>query len=99
MHIKEKLYEQAVQKGLAKPKRYNFYRREIRPLFVDVYHDSDSEDEEEVERRKKEAKAALRAKRREERMERKKMTEKLESEEDQRSVSPSKSIRLPSDSL
>jgi len=78
-----------VKKGLAKPKPYNFYRREIRPLFVDVYHDSESEEEEEVERRQKEAKAALRAKRREERLEKKKMREKLEAEE-QSTVSPSK---------
>jgi hypothetical protein len=77
LHIKRKLYDQAVAKGLVKPKRYNFYRREIRPLLIDIYHDSDSEDEEVMEKRAKEAKTALRAQRRAERQERKKIQQKI----------------------
>lgn len=80
LHIKQKLYEKAVEKQMVKPKRYNFYRKEIRPLFVDIYHDSDSEDESVVEQRKKEAKAALRAQRRAERNEQRKLKDKLEGE-------------------
>ena len=64
-----------------KPKRYNFYRKEIRPLFVDIYHDSDSEDEEVIERKQKEAKALLRAKRKADRQEKKKLREKIVNDE------------------
>jgi hypothetical protein len=82
LHIKRKLYDQAVAKGLAAPKQYNFYRREIRPLLIDIYHDSDSEDEEVMEKRSKEAKAVLRAQRRTERKERKKIKQKIQSDGD-----------------
>ena len=69
-----------MEKGLAKAKGYNFYRRELRPLFVDVYHDSDSEDEREVERREKEAKAKLKEQRKAERKEKKALKAKILSE-------------------
>ena len=57
VHIKQRLYEKAVAKGLAKHKD-TFWRREIYPLFAKIYEgsssDSDDEDPEEMKKRKKE---------------------------------------------
>ncbi len=44
--MRKRLHEQAVLRGLAAPKLDDtFYKRQIKPLFVHIYHDSDSDED------------------------------------------------------
>jgi len=77
IHIKEKLYAKAVEKGLAKPKKTTFFERELQPMFGE-YHGSSSDSEAGEENHRK-AKEAIRAKRRADRMQKKSIVQKIDS--------------------
>ncbi len=75
--MKKKLYDQAVSRNLIEPKKESFWKRELKPIFVDNFQFSSSEDEEVQEKARKEARAAVRAKRKEDRQHQKEIAGKL----------------------
>jgi F0F1-type ATP synthase epsilon subunit len=75
--MKKKIHEQAVARGLAKPKNESVWKREFKPAFTDNFQFSSSEDEEEQEKARKEARAKVREKRKQDRKEHKELRAKL----------------------
>lgn len=61
MHIQAKLLDQAVERGLTKPKQ-SFFQREIMPLFASNYYSDDSDDSSEGEEDKRNKKNKEKAK-------------------------------------
>lgn len=64
MHVKQRLYEKAVEEGKAKPKERSFIKEHIAPLWAEDYVASSSEDEEAVEKEAKARRKAIRARKR-----------------------------------
>jgi len=69
MHVKERLYEKAVEEGRAKPKVKSFIKEHIAPLWAEDYVASSSEDDEEAELAAKARRKDARAKKRQDRHE------------------------------
>ena len=81
LHVKKRLESQAVENRLIRPKKSStFWGREIRPLFMDKYRGSSSEEEEEdVDNNLRKGKEARRKLRQEKRADRNFMQSKLSS--------------------
>lgn len=83
--------DQAVEKGLVKPKRKSFWQREIKPIFG-VYHGSSSDDEDDPKAVKAKEKAARKEARREKRNAKEQVEEKMRMFHEERSKEDARDI-------
>lgn len=50
--MKQRIEQRAIEKGLLKPKKENWFMKELKPLFAHKFEDSMTDDQEKLEKKK-----------------------------------------------